>query len=85
MLKPPDFFSAVSSLFQLWDGGHPPRDHDLAIDHNGWRPHDAEIQDLGNIRHVGNVRRKIEFRAGVQHFVRWSGNWGSLAPRFESS
>ena len=44
---------------------HTPGDHDLAVDHHGRRSHDAEIQDVGNIRYVRDVRCEIEFGAGV--------------------
>jgi hypothetical protein len=50
---------------QLRDAGHPPGDHNLAVQHHGWSAHDAKFENLGNVRDMGNVGREIEFGTGV--------------------
>ena len=52
-------------LLEFRDGGHPPRNHDLAVDHHGRCSQDAEIQNVGNARYVPDVGCEIEFSAGV--------------------
>jgi len=59
--KPPCFQDAL----QFRDARDPPGDHNFAIQHYRWSAHDAEFQNLGNVRDMGNVGREIEFRTSV--------------------
>src|SRR5450759_5091645 len=60
-LRPPCF----EDVLEFRDGGHPTGEHDLAVDHHGRRSHDAEIQNVCDVRHVRDVGCEIEFSAGV--------------------
>ena len=74
---PPSF----ENRFQFRNGRHSSGDHDLAVNYDGRSSHHPEFQNLGNIRHVGDIRREIEFSTGVHDVAFRRLTIGATRPR----